>query len=175
MIFFFPYSLVEDALWLRWHENEKLRKKLIAEYEAMKTQRIKKREQSAEDEKLLKKDGLDYHSGLLESFTIWRPHESLIFSYDCHDQRIYSINISYDSKFFVTGSADRTIRMWNYNTGALIRILQRNEGVAGHRGEVRCACIFKDFVLDEYRIISCSSDKTLKVKIKEKRNNFFIN
>jgi translation initiation factor 3 subunit I len=44
-----------------------------------------------------------------------------------HDFKIYCIGLSRDGNKFVTGSADRTAKIWDTNTGQLLFTLQKHD------------------------------------------------
>lgn len=66
-----------------------------------------------------------------------------------HGKHINAIEVQGDNVF--SASADRTIRVWNWNTGEEIQILK------GHRGSVKSLAVSGDFV------ISASDDKTVRI------------
>ena len=53
--------------------------------------------------------------------------------------------------------------MWDMDTCECIRTYFRNEGIPGHRDEVRSCAIYTDLLLDERRIVSTGLDQTVKV------------
>lgn len=66
-----------------------------------------------------------------------------------HGKRVNAIAVQGDNVF--SASDDRTIRVWNWNTGEAIQTLK------GHRGRVRSLVVNGDFV------VSASDDKTVRV------------
>ncbi|WP_235440921.1 WD40 repeat domain-containing protein, partial [Limnoraphis robusta] len=70
-----------------------------------------------------------------------------------HDNVVRSVSISKDGKTIVYGSWDNTIKVWNRETGELIRTL------TGHGGKVYSVSISND----SKTIVSGSGDNTIKV------------
>jgi WD40 repeat protein len=70
-----------------------------------------------------------------------------------HDSGVRSVSISNDSKTIVSGSEDNTIKVWNRETGELIRTL------TGHNNYVNSVSISND----SKTIVSGSGDNTIKV------------
>jgi len=66
---------------------------------------------------------------------------------------VYSVSISNDSKTIVSSSHDNTIKVWNRETGELIRTL------TGHNNPVYSVSISND----NKTIVSGSYDSTIKV------------
>ena len=61
--------------------------------------------------------------------------------------------MAFDAHHIVSGSRDKTVKVWDLETGTLVRTL------TGHEGEVTSVA------LDGQRIVSGSDDKTLKFRI----------
>jgi hypothetical protein len=70
-----------------------------------------------------------------------------------HQGAVLSVCVSPGGKRIISGSDDRTIKMWDIETGACIRTLE------GHSGEVNSVCVSPC----GKRIISGSSDSTIKM------------
>ena len=70
-----------------------------------------------------------------------------------HTDYVSSVSFSVDGGRIVTGSADQTARLWDANTGKLLRIL------SGHSGEVASA----SFSPDGSRIVTGSFDQTARL------------
>jgi WD40 repeat protein len=70
-----------------------------------------------------------------------------------HDKSVWSVAISPDEQTFVSGSDDKTIKVWNLHTGELNRTLE------GHSGMVNSVAISTDGQI----LVSGSRDNTLKV------------
>ena len=60
-----------------------------------------------------------------------------------HAQRIFSVTLSPDGQHIVSGSQDRTIKVWNVTDGALVRTLPV-DGSAGHTDFVRSVVVTPD-------------------------------
>ncbi|NJR76680.1 MAG: hypothetical protein HC773_30260, partial [Scytonema sp. CRU_2_7] len=69
-----------------------------------------------------------------------------------HDESITSINWSYDGKYIVTASADKTARIWNLS-GKLVTELK------GSKGQL----FYASFSRDGKHIIATSDDKTARI------------
>nr|MDJ0596762.1 caspase family protein [Pleurocapsa sp. MO_226.B13] len=87
-----------------------------------------------------------------------KPEEKPNFKYSVqsligHSDWIRAIAFSPDGKYLVSGSNDRTLRLWDLRTRQLIRLLE------GHKQRVKCIQISEDGTL----IISASVDNTLKI------------
>ncbi|CCI03622.1 hypothetical protein MICAC_4770001 [Microcystis aeruginosa PCC 9443] len=74
-----------------------------------------------------------------------------------HDGSVWSVNFSPDGKTLVSGSVDKTIKLWNVETGKEIRTLK------GHDGYVWSV----NFSPDGKTLVSGSGDKTIKLWSKE--------
>ena len=70
-----------------------------------------------------------------------------------HDDCVNSIAISNDGKRIISGSYDKTVRIWDAETGKQIHQLN------GHDGDVMSVAISNDCK----RIISGSDDKTVRI------------
>jgi WD40 repeat protein len=70
-----------------------------------------------------------------------------------HNDTIYSIAISSEDEFIVSASMDKTIKIWDFNTGKCLKTLE------GHTSAVESIAIS---CCDEY-IVSGSWDKTIKI------------
>ena len=70
-----------------------------------------------------------------------------------HISDVYCIGVSLDSVSIVSGSADKTIKIWNIIEGAVIRSLQQHSNMV----------ISVGFSEDGTRIVSGSYDKTVKI------------
>ncbi|NIM12342.1 MAG: DUF4365 domain-containing protein [Candidatus Aminicenantes bacterium] len=70
-----------------------------------------------------------------------------------HKDWIKSVAVSPDGKWIVSGSADKTIKIWDMESGECRATLE------GHKDEVRCVAITPDGT----RILSGSDDETIRV------------
>ncbi|MBE9071761.1 WD40 repeat domain-containing protein [Microcystis sp. LEGE 08355] len=70
-----------------------------------------------------------------------------------HGSYVHSVNFSCDGKTLVSGSDDKTIKLWNVETGQEIRTLK------GHNGPVYSV----NFSPDGKTLVSGSDDKTIKL------------
>ena len=44
-----------------------------------------------------------------------------------HDAYVTSVAMTHDGQFVLSGSWDRTVRLWNITTGECVRVFERNE------------------------------------------------
>jgi len=70
-----------------------------------------------------------------------------------HNEPVSSVVLSSDGQFGLSGSWDKTMRLWDLNTGDCVRTFQ------GHAKDVNCVA----FSGDNRQIVSGSRDKTLKL------------
>ena len=70
-----------------------------------------------------------------------------------HSKSVKSIAISSDSKYIVSGSYDKTIKIWNLESGQEIKTLK------GHSESVNSVAISSD---NKY-IVSGSADNSIKI------------
>ncbi|MFN6564773.1 MAG: WD40 repeat domain-containing protein [Nostoc sp. ChiSLP01] len=70
-----------------------------------------------------------------------------------HSSKINTLAIGYDGKTLVSGGEDKTVKIWNLQTGELKQTL------AGHTGKVNAVAISADSKI----IASASNDKTVKI------------
>ncbi|KAE9403383.1 WD40 repeat-like protein [Gymnopus androsaceus JB14] len=71
-----------------------------------------------------------------------------------HDGGVYSVAFSHDGTRIVSGSSDKTVRIWDATTGA-----QMGDPLQGHDHYVNSVA----FSHDGTRIVSGSSDKTVRI------------
>jgi len=89
---------------------------------------------------------------ILQEYNPWRPFERL-YTFGWHSDWVKSVAISPDGQTLVSGSRDKTIKVWNLHTGKLSR------NFAGHSDTVETVAISPD----GHIIVSGSRDKTIKV------------
>ena len=65
-----------------------------------------------------------------------------------------TLALSRDSKFIVSGSVDKTVRIWEFNGKE-----NKRENYFGHNGTIRAVAITKEF---NY-VVSGSDDRTVRV------------
>jgi WD40 repeat protein len=104
------------------------------------------------------------HGGRPEAMTLWSslyvslPRSALqggweAKSFALHLDAVTTVCLSNDGSFALSGSADRTLRVWDVATGQCLRTL------VGHSAEITSAC----FSADGLYILSGSADRTLKL------------
>ncbi|QRV96723.1 WD40 repeat-like protein [Ceratobasidium sp. AG-Ba] len=79
------------------------------------------------------------------------PNRDLCMS---HEDNVYAVAISCDGRRVISGSTDRTVRIWDADTGAPI-----GEPLKGHSDSVRSVA----YSPDGRRIVSGSADKTMRI------------
>jgi WD40 repeat protein len=77
-----------------------------------------------------------------------------------HTHLVNSLTFSPDGNYFISGSFDRTIRIWSADTGQEIRTLGHTR--TGSIGEVG-GVLSVSYSPDGRQIVSCSDDKTIKI------------
>jgi WD40 repeat protein len=70
-----------------------------------------------------------------------------------HQDEVLSIAFSQDGNMLASTSADRSIKLWEANTGKCTKTIY------GHKGWVWSAV----FTLDHKTLVSCSGDETVKL------------
>jgi len=70
-----------------------------------------------------------------------------------HGEAVQDVTLSSDGQFALSGSWDKTLRLWDLNTGATVRVFQ------GHTKDVFSVA----FSADNRQIVSGSRDKTIRL------------
>ncbi|EFH82766.1 serine/threonine-protein kinase [Ktedonobacter racemifer] len=86
-------------------------------------------------------------------FLFWREHLGQLFTYQGHTDIVYAVAWSPDGKWIASGSADKTVQVWNTSDGSLAFTYQ------GHSNAVDAVA----WSPDKKRIASGSADKTVQV------------
>ncbi|OSZ82449.1 hypothetical protein CAP35_04045 [Chitinophagaceae bacterium IBVUCB1] len=84
---------------------------------------------------------------------LWDTAGNFIRSFTGHTSWVYGVKMTPDGSHIVSGSKDKSIKIWNVATGALVRTLN------GHTDEVR----FIDISDDGSKIVSGSKDGTIRI------------
>lgn len=82
------------------------------------------------------------------------PHQSTMTLHNAHEDAVTCLR--FDSEKIVSGSVDRTIKMWDLRSGKCLQTIDWKLS-EGHTGVVRC------LQTDSWRIVSAADDKTIKV------------
>ena len=77
----------------------------------------------------------------------------LLNEFKPHNKAIYTFTITPDRKYVITGSLDKSIKVWKLETGDL------HKNIDGHEDEITCI----DLSSDGSRIVSGSEDKSIKL------------
>jgi len=85
--------------------------------------------------------------------SLWRPGTLLLFTLADHSRGVNAVAVSGDGRRAVSASSDRTLKVWNLETGTLLHTL------AGHADEVNAVAVTQD----GRQAVSASFDKTLKI------------
>lgn len=84
---------------------------------------------------------------------LWKPGTLLLFTLAGHLLQVNAVAVSGDGRRAVSGSADRTLKVWNLDTGLLLRTL------VGHADSINAVAVTPD----GKQAVSASYDKTLRV------------
>jgi WD40 repeat protein len=110
----------------------------------------------------LSQDGQTLVTGSYRKIKVWHPlQQGRIINFDTephhiligHSHIVRSLAVSADGKILISGSRDKTIKVWNLQTGELLRNLK------GHRDGVYAIALSPN----EKIIASGSADKTIKL------------
>ncbi|KAK9469384.1 WD40-repeat-containing domain protein [Lipomyces arxii] len=87
----------------------------------------------------------------------WKQGQAKTMMLNGHTESVYCLQ--FDDEKIVTGSRDRTVRVWSTKTGELLKTLEENqpsngEKIGGHLGSVLC------LIYDNHLMVSGSSDTT---------------
>ncbi|QUW02760.1 AAA-like domain-containing protein [Chloracidobacterium validum] len=99
--------------------------------------------------------GISYYSDspLKNSFQVLEIDSGRIQNFEGHLDTVWSISFSPDGKKIITGSADKTARIWDAETGRELRRLE------GHSDVIHSV----DITLDGRKVVTGSYDKTARI------------
>jgi WD40 repeat protein len=80
-------------------------------------------------------------------------YNSLVMNLTGHNSSVSSVAISVDGKYVVSGSGDKTVKIWDMMSGECMKTL------SGHDGDVNSVAIS----VDGKYVVSGSKDKTVKI------------
>lgn len=104
---------------------------------------------------LLKEEGFTYYNGVLKEFLRWRDSPALYRYYDGHRGQVYAVAMASDC--IASASADTCVKLWDLETGKCVRTME------GHGKSVRDVDLSPGFHLGGGLVVSCSTDKTLRI------------
>lgn len=102
----------------------------------------------------------------------WSDNGERIGTYEGHTGAVWSLDVTRDSKYLITGSADTTVRIWNVMTGeSIVTVAHKGpcHGVAWAEGDLQYATITDPFGMEVpasvsiYDFTSGSPESTPKV------------
>ena len=103
-------------------------------------------------ELLFKMNALIVSGGLDTAARVWK-NESEILAVKDHASSVRSVAVAHSKEFFITGSDDKTLKVWDMATGKQMLVLE------GHSDKVNSVVINNN---DQFAA-SASSDKTIRV------------
>ncbi len=110
--------------------------------------------ESSEIQRLLTQAQQSKTLGLLpQTASLTPPGGSLVRTLVGHSDSVNAVALSADGKYLISGSDDKTLKVWNWQTGEELRTLN------GHSSSVKALALTPD---GKY-VISGSGDRTLKV------------
>ncbi|MCK5210424.1 MAG: WD40 repeat domain-containing protein [Cyclobacteriaceae bacterium] len=98
--------------------------------------------------------GRDAHVKSWNAFNHYELEQSVV----AHMFAINSLSISPNRKFFITGSMDKSIKVWDLETFRLLKVIDKSRH-AGHTGSVNKVL----WTNHDNQILSCSDDKKISV------------
>jgi WD40 repeat protein len=88
-----------------------------------------------------------------------KPLPNLLHTLEGHEDAVLCVAFSPDNKRAVSGSADKTVRVWDVKTGKELACYK------GHTGEV----LHVAFTPDGNRVLSAGADKTLRLWVEDEK------
>lgn len=79
--------------------------------------------------------------------------KTLLLNFKSHRDIIWSVNFSDSGYFFLTSSADKSVRLWRTDSPTPVRVMDE------HKSDVYKA----DFMKNPTFAVSCSADKTVRM------------
>lgn len=95
-----------------------------------------------------------YSAGRDAHIHIWKDQKR-IQELEAHWYSIHALALSPDEKYLVSGSMDKSIKLWNAENGQLLKVIDR-ERLAAHTSSVNSI-----IWMDENTFVSCSDDRTV--------------
>jgi WD40 repeat protein len=84
---------------------------------------------------------------------LWDQEGNLLKEIPGHEIEVKAVDISRDGKYIATGSRDKTVKLWDFNTAQLLKVFK------GHTGAVNQV----NFAPDGDSILTASEDQTAKL------------
>lgn len=107
----------------------------------------------------MKETGLSFFRGDIVGYRRWQNSPSKHLDLKGHMGAVYSCKLSGCLKYVVSASADKTVRLWNVETGKCVLTF------FGHTKKVTDCDVHPKFIMDckSCMIISCAGDKTIRL------------